>query len=125
MAHGKVFPNFRELMAMIITFGLTVLAWIFFRALSVWHALYYIKRIFIFSLPKGSDFVGTRLHPYVLLILVTSFVIIEWLGRENQFAIQNIGLKWKPPFRYAFYYAIILSFIFLGGKTQEFIYFQF
>jgi hypothetical protein len=47
------------------------------------------------------------------------------LGREDQFAIQKLGLKWKRPLRYAMYYAMILAIIWFGGEEQQFIYFQF
>ena len=60
-----------------------------------------------------------------ILFLIGVFVFIEWLGREHQFAIQNLGIKWKRPIRYAMYYAIIIAIFWFGGKEQQFIYFQF
>ena len=59
------------------------------------------------------------------IILVAIFVLVEWKGREGQYAIQNLGIKWKRPLRYATYYAIIIAIIWFGGKEQQFIYFQF
>jgi hypothetical protein len=53
------------------------------------------------------------------------FVFLEWLGREGEYAISNLGLKWKRPIRYAMYYAIIIAIFWFGGKEQQFIYFQF
>ena len=29
------------------------------------------------------------------IILVVIFILIEWKGREEQYAIANLGLKWK------------------------------
>jgi hypothetical protein len=52
-------------------------------------------------------------------------MIIEWIGREENYAIANLGLKWKRPFRYAMYYALIMAIFWFGGKEQQFIYFQF
>ena len=43
---------------------------------------------------------------------------IEWLGREGQFAIQNLGVKWKPPLRYVMYYAIVIAIFCFGGKGR-------
>lgn len=59
------------------------------------------------------------------IILIVIFVIVEWNGREGQYAISNIGLKWKSPARYAIYYLIIIAIYWFGGKEQQFIYFQF
>ena len=52
-------------------------------------------------------------------------MIIEWIGREENYAIANLGLKWKRPIRYAMYYALIMAIFWFGGKEQQFIYFQF
>ena len=53
------------------------------------------------------------------------FMIIEWLGREEQYAIEKLGLRWKKPLRYAMYYTIIITIFWFMGKEQQFIYFQF
>ena len=128
VAENKFLPSVKETLAMALTFSLTVFAWIFFRAESLMHAFSYIGEIFsssLFSLPKGSDFIGTTLHPFIILILISIFVIIEWFGREGQYAISQLGVRWKRPLRYAMYYAIIIAIFWFGGKEQQFIYFQF
>jgi len=128
VAQGRYLPNFKELYQMTITFGLIVFAFIFFRADNISHSFSYISEIFsasLFILPKGSDFIGTTLHPFIILILISIFVIIEWFGREGQYAIAQLGVSWKRPLRYAMYYAIIIAIFWFGGKEQEFIYFQF
>src|SRR5690606_6209347 len=38
VAQGRVFPNLREILSMGVTFGLTVIAWVFFRAKDLHHA---------------------------------------------------------------------------------------
>lgn len=108
---------------MLFTFGLTVFAWIFFRAESMGHAFSYISGIFspsLFSIPQDTPGKAT-----LTVIMIVIFMVIEWLGREDQFAIQKLGLKWKRPLRYAMYYAMILAIIWFGGEEQQFIYFQF
>jgi hypothetical protein len=108
---------------MAITFSLTVLAWVFFRAENIEHALQYIVGIFRHP---GSFLLMSIYYKYkTLLVLIFIFLIIEWLGRENKYAIEKLGFNWKRPYRYAFYYIIIFAIIFLGGKQQQFIYFQF
>ena len=52
-------------------------------------------------------------------------MVLEWIGREKQYAIESFALTWKRPFRYAFYYIIIITIYLMGGNEQQFIYFQF
>jgi D-alanyl-lipoteichoic acid acyltransferase DltB (MBOAT superfamily) len=131
VAQGKVLPSARELMQMIITFSVTVIAWIFFRAKSMHQAFEYIRDMFsgLFSKTEYGNalhFISTEVG-YALPVLLVFFMITEWLGREQQYAIQHISLSFNRPLRWAFYYGLVLIiFYFAGsGKEQEFIYFQF
>ncbi len=124
VAQGKFFPSLKELSFMLLTFGLTVFAWIFFRAENIGHAFDYISEILSSSLFEIPKFSGMR-STLITILLTCAFVLIEWLGREQQFAIQNFGVKWKRPLRYAMYYAIIIAIFWFGAKEQQFIYFQF
>jgi alginate O-acetyltransferase complex protein AlgI len=124
IAQGKFFPSIKEFSFMLLTFGLTVFAWIFFRANNIGHAINYIFEILspsLFTIPK---FAGMY-NALVTIILVAIFTIVEWHGREGQYAISHLGIKWKRPIRYAMYYAIIIAIFWFGGKEQQFIYFQF
>ena len=124
VAKGKNFPTVKESLSINITFALTVFAWIFFRAISVKHALNYISTIFSASLFTKPQFEGIeKVGPLVFLIIV--FIMIEWVGREQQYAIANLGTKWYKPVRWAMYYSIILAIYLFAGSEQQFIYFQF
>ena len=124
VAQGKLLPNPKELLFMLFTFGLTVFAWIFFRAENIEHAISYISEILSASLFEKPRF-PKMYDALITLRLIGLFLIIEWLGREGQYALQNFGIKWKRPFRYAMYYAIVFIILWFGGKEQQFIYFQF
>jgi hypothetical protein len=105
---------------MSLTFGLTVFAWIFFRAESVSHAFSYIYSIFsdsLFSIPI--------IRPKDITILIILFIIVEWIGRTELYGIEKLGLKWKPLFRYLMYIVIIITIFWFWGDEQQFIYFQF
>lgn len=120
VAQGKRFPSVKNCLQIFVTFSLTVLAWIFFRAENINHAWQYITRIFsrsIFNFPE--------VDPVKELLLVLVFVLLEWVGREGQYGIQKIGSKQRPIIRYALYYAIGFAILWLRGSPQEFIYFQF
>jgi len=123
IALGKFFPSLKEFCFMLLTFGLTVFAWIFFRAENIGHAVQYISDIF--KHPGSFLSFGIYWKYKTIIILISIFILIEWIGRDGQYAISKIGLKWMSPFRYAFYYALIIAIFWFGGKEQQFIYFQF
>jgi D-alanyl-lipoteichoic acid acyltransferase DltB (MBOAT superfamily) len=124
VAKGRSLPTGKELVSILITFGLTLFAWIFFRANDLTHAVNYISEIFsksLFSLPYFAG-MSTALTTTVLIVI---FIIIEWMGREHQYALSHLGINWRRPFRYAMYYGIIIAIFYFAGSEQEFIYFQF
>jgi D-alanyl-lipoteichoic acid acyltransferase DltB (MBOAT superfamily) len=126
VAIGRFLPTFRELLSMLVTFGLTTFAWIIFRANSISQAWDYIRRMFSsswFSTYIGEYEVG-KSGVLRVVILIALFVCVEWMGRENPYAIANLGMKKKWQ-RYLLYYVIIVILFILGGKQQQFIYFQF
>ena len=109
---------------MLLTLGLTVFAWIFYRAENIGHALRYIHGIFSSSLFQIPELPELR-KDITLFVIVIFFIAVEWYGRESQFAIANIGLKWKRVFRWSFYAFIIFLIVINRGSQQAFIYFQF
>jgi alginate O-acetyltransferase complex protein AlgI len=120
VAQGKYIPTLKEILSISVTFCLAVFAWIFFRANDIDHAFSYISKIFsrsLFTLPE--------ILPKVKILLIALFMIIEWLGREQQYAIANFGLKWYKPIRWSMYCGIILIIFYFTGAEQQFIYFQF
>ncbi len=124
VANGSNFPHPKELLAILGTFTLTVFTWIFFRAESMTHAISYISEIFSASLFTVPAFYG-KTRALQIIVIVTLFILIEWRGRNEPYAIQQLGSKWRLPLRYSFYYLIIFTILWFGGKQQEFIYFQF
>jgi alginate O-acetyltransferase complex protein AlgI len=101
-----------------------VLAWIFFRANDVKHALSYISEIFSGSLFTIPHFPGIE-RSVTIALLTVIFLVIEWNGREQQYAIANLATKWHKPVRWSVYYGIFLIIFYFAGKEQQFIYFQF
>lgn len=124
VAQGRRLPSFKELYEMVFTFGLTTIAWVFFRAADIGHATRYISEIFSKTLFTVPHFAGMR-DALTTIILTSIFVLIEWIGREEPHALAKIGLRWKSPLRFAFYYAIVLTILWFSGQKQQFIYFQF
>ncbi|MEN9336609.1 MAG: hypothetical protein RLZZ500_1596 [Bacteroidota bacterium] len=130
VAEGRLFPNGKEFFAVLITYMLTVFAWIFFRATSLTHAKLYITQMFSGLTNKATyisavEFFVTKIG-FALPLLIVLFISIEWLGRTNQFALQKIHVKINQPTRWLFY-SILVFIIGMYMKTEEtpFIYFQF
>ncbi|MEN0056442.1 MAG: MBOAT family O-acyltransferase [Mucilaginibacter sp.] len=120
VAQGRALPTLREVIGIVITFSLTVFAWIFFRAASVSDALRYITELFtnpVFSYPVQFNI------PLTLLIIF--FLVIEWRGREYPYALGNPNIAFPKFVRWSFYYAMVLCIWYFTGAEQQFIYFQF
>jgi len=125
-AEGNRLPSFKEAVSILSTFMLTVFAWIFFRAENMTQALSYIKGMFsedLFSIPNFNHLEGA----VTLLVLIAVFILVEWKGREGQYAISNLGIKRTRIFRWAMYLLLILIIDIFGNTSEEieFIYFQF
>ncbi|WPU95594.1 MBOAT family O-acyltransferase [Mucilaginibacter sabulilitoris] len=120
VAKGKLFPTGRECAGIVVTFALTVLAWIFFRAASVGDAVTYITEIFLnpfLAYPTGLNM--------VLVLFLCFFITIEWLGREYQYALGYPNIVFPKFVRWSFYYALVFGIWYFAGPEQQFIYFQF
>jgi len=124
IAEGKNLPSFRELMQALGTFGLLVFSFIFFRSENIMHAFSILNTIFSSSFFAPPDFTGQK-HAFISAVLIVVFMTLEWIGRNNQFAIEKIGFAWKRPYRHALYYSIIVAIFLFMGKQEQFIYFQF
>ena len=120
VAKNSYFPSIKSAIQIGLTFSLTVIAWVFFRAENISRAWSYLSGMFskdIFSLPK--------IIPLPTLCLLVFFLIIEWLGRENQYALEKFALKSTRLMRWTFYLLLVILIFLSNGKEQAFIYFQF
>lgn len=124
VAEGRMFPSVKELFQMGITFSITVLAWVFFRAENLGHAFAYLGEIFSSSLLTLPSFPDSR-KALMVLILTLIFLVIEWFGRDEEYAIARLNMRLNKPLRYTTYYSIIAVIFWYGGQGQQFIYFQF
>ena len=83
VAKGKYLPTIKELSSMLFTFGLTVFAWIFFRAENLEHAFTYITELFstsLFSVPNFNDVNTTT--TYILIIIIYDG-LSGWVEKNN------------------------------------------
>jgi len=123
-AEGRLLPNFKEVFQIGLTFLLVNIGWVFFRADNLGQALTYFsgmanESLFSFAFIKNKLFFQNAF--FIGLMLV-----VEWIGRKDQYGIEKLGMQWKWLYRWAIYYIIILAiFWFASEEQQQFIYFQF
>lgn len=122
VAHGRLLPTIRETLQMALTFLLVVIGWIIFRSEDMTSAIGYVSRMFLTMFDSCSVGFGK-----VLLLGGASLLVVEWLQRDRQHALQFAGIqlfkhRWV---RWAIYYAMIVLIAQNVGSRQTFIYFQF
>jgi len=126
VAEEKSLPGVKELFQMIATFLLVVVGWVFFRADSIGQAFEYFTHLLNKSLLSLPDL--DVMMKFIMLqnvFFIAWMLIIEWIGRREQFGIEKIGIKWKPVYRYIMYYVIVMLIFIFAESGKEFIYFQF
>jgi len=120
VAKGQTFPSLKDFSNILITFIMTVFAWIFFRSPTVKDALLYIKRIFSFNFEGKVQYLSFERYTVELLLLLFVFVFLEWISRENEHPILG---RYKTAKAVMICIAIIVFGTF--SEKSNFIYFQF
>jgi len=124
VALNRRLPSLNEFSNVLLTFIITVFAWIFFRAENLSHAIDYIFGIFTNGILDLTYLVATK--PKVALIFVSFMLLVEWNSRTHLHGLEMIGFKWPKYIRWGFYSVLIFA-IGMYAQTEEspFIYFQF
>jgi D-alanyl-lipoteichoic acid acyltransferase DltB (MBOAT superfamily) len=120
IALGRTLPNWKEILSMLFTYSLVVPSFMFIRVDSIQHAFQMFSDMFsinLFSIPSFK--------PFYLFSLIIVFFSAEWVGRESQFVLDQIGLTWRRPFRWIMYLSLSIVILWFINKPQEFFYFQF
>lgn len=121
VAESRLLPNRRDLFAMLVTFVLTTLAWVFFRADNVQVAFSYLMQMADWSLLQSPGF---RKDLLIIGPLLFVLLLVEWLQREREHGLELKGQPWG--IRWAMYGLVfLLIFCFAATQQQSFIYFQF
>ncbi|HOZ41019.1 MAG: MBOAT family protein [Flavobacteriales bacterium] len=124
VAHGRWFPDLRELRGMLTTFLLACMAWVFFRARGLDNAVSVYRAICsesLFQLPLSVS--GANLK--VAFLAVAVMLTMEWVAREQQHALQ-LSPRLPAWARWTLYYGVVALIIVMAPITEaSFIYFQF
>ncbi len=111
----------KNIFSMLVCFVTISMTWIFFRSETISDALEYFSIMLDVSLISVPDKKPEMLTLVVLLVML----IVEWLGRRQLFALENMETKLPIYLRWIFYLVVLLSIILYGAPGQNFIYFQF
>ena len=120
VADGRLLPTWREVLQMLLTFGLVVIGWIIFRAETIgqaWVIMKGICNVSLFSMPMMVS--GLKRTLFFIVVLL----VVEWIDRskEHAFALARMP-QW---IRIIVIYGLILIMLEFMGHSQSFIYFQF
>jgi len=112
-----------------ITFLFIIFTWIFFRAENITMAVSYIYKL-LTGLLHGKGYLQmlellVSKIGMLILLLTLIFIVVEFLGKEQQYAIAKLGYKWKRPLRWGLYLGLVMVIFLYAGRQQAFIYFQF
>ena len=91
VAEGRLLPSPREAMQVLLTFALTCVAWVFFRARNVEQAVDYLAGMASPSLLHPPHIGNNNLY-----LLLPIFVGIEWWGRHGEHALEQRGPALEP-----------------------------
>ena len=124
VADGRWFPSLKELVQMIATFVLVLMGWIIFRAENISQLVGVGAKLF--SADGFFNLYGSGLRPDIL-VFIGFMVIVEWLQRSKQHALQfpDIKLFRLRLVRVGIYYLLIAWMWIAYSSSQQFIYFQF
>ncbi len=123
VANDRRWASLVEVKDMAITFFLTCLAWIFFRAENVTSAFDYIIQIFN---PRNVFTEGSAaLQPtvWIVMFFIGLLIGVEWIQRREQHGLSIVPKS--KLFRYFIYLGLTFLVMYHWGAEQEFIYFQF
>ncbi len=121
VAENSFFPSVLEIFKILLTFILTVIAWVFFRADSVSHAIQYLSCLFDYSLFESLE-VNIPRRLYALIGLSIG---IEWIMRREEYGFKINSLIDNRFLRWLCYLCVCYLIFWFAGKPQEFVYFQF
>lgn len=123
----SIFPTLKEAGAMLLTFFVVMICWVFFRAENIHQAFSFLDMMA--GNWGGAPYTGEaswkecREEIRCLAFFFPILFCAEWLNRKYEYALERMPSN--AFLRYLIYYALILSCFFFRGSQQTFIYFQF
>ena len=117
------FPTLNDFGRMILTFALVTIGLILFRAESLFQA-----KVFLCGIPAKSLFTVpwliNRIYYIPQLLFIATMLFFEWIHRKEEHGL-TLSLVRSKVLRYGVYAFLMMMIIWVGGKAETFIYFQF
>ncbi|MDA6068817.1 MBOAT family protein [Flavobacterium sp. AC] len=113
------FDSIKVIVNILITFSITCIAWVFFRARTITDAVLFLKRMIV-NRDFSFQYLDNEHYSYELLFVIGLFVLVEW---NNRTKVEPLSGK-RSMLKVAL---AITAIIALGTYSdyKEFIYFQF
>ena len=118
VAENSFLPSIKEVIQIIITFILTTIAWVFFRAETVTEAWVYVVKMFNF---KAYGFPQVDLKPFIYIFIL---LFVEWIQRKKKHGLELSNVR-HTYIRWIIYLLVFILILFFGASSDSFIYFQF
>lgn len=126
------FPDFHKGLQIFVTFTLVSLAWVFFRADSLYDAIYVVTHLHtgwadIFSWNKLDSMIFLGRPKSEFIIVVSSLIFVYFIHcLENHENMRSMFSEKPTWFRWGIYYIMLTSVLLLSVPgSEKFIYFQF
>ena len=113
------YPSIKEVFQILATFSITTLAWIFFRAENIHHAISYLSAIF-----DNNSFWNVQNYFLGSLPLILIMLLFEWFHRTEEHPINFPKLSKISRFGVYFFLGYMIL-LFNSNEANQFIYFQF
>ena len=119
-SHLNETPQLKDAFSILRTFSLIAISLVFFRSESLPLAMSFFTNLFqasLFSIPE--------ILPWFSLVTLFLFILLEWNGRTDKYAIQNLLATSPKYIRFGMYYVFIAFIYYSAGTPKNYIYFQF
>lgn len=120
VGENTIFPSLKEVIQILLTFFVVVIAWVLFRSESITDAVAYLY---------GMKQLGTlnalyRIFDYKEMWFVLLMIVFEYINRtaEHGLYLHQLNIRYQ---RNLIYFGIILLIVWFMPPVQGFIYFQF
>ncbi len=118
---NRLLPSIKEVLQIILTFSLTTIAWVFFRANTVNEAVAYILKIFGNQNLFHVDYLsGIERYSFEIVFLIPILCFFEWIYKKHETPFEGKCKRVNE--------AVILILLLVFGQFtnhSSFIYFQF
>lgn len=124
VAEERSLPTLRELFSMLLTFGLSTLAWVFFRSESIQDAFGYLWQLLAIDLSLHDLSLKLVIDLMFVFAFISFLLVMEWSWRRKEYPFQSSTKNRNQ--RWGYYLVVGLTILIYANSNQsQFIYFQF